>query len=164
MKNKTIYLAGGCFWGVERYFSLLKGVITTEVGYLNGNINNPTYQQVCLGEATHAEAVKIVYDGNLQIILDNFFKIINPFSLNRQGADIGIQYRTGIYYNDETDLPLIKEKIKEVENKYNKKVAVEVLKMNNYFKAEQCHQNYLAKNKDGYCHINLDLLPLEDRK
>lgn len=164
MSNKTIYLAGGCFWGVEAYFGMLKGVISTEVGYINGNIENPTYNLICSGEATHAEAVKIVYNTSLSTILDHFFNIINPFSLNRQGADIGIQYRSGIYYTDQRDLKVINKKIKEVETKFNKKVMVEVKPLKNYYKAEQYHQNYLTKNKNGYCHIDLSLLKPEDRK
>lgn len=164
MKSKTIYLAGGCFWGVEKYFSMLKGVLNTEVGYINGNIKDPTYQDVCYGTATHAEAVKIEYSSNLNIILDHYFKIIDPFSLNKQGPDIGIQYRTGIYYIDDEDLPIIKNKIDQIEKTYKRNVKVEVEPLKNYFKAETYHQNYLDKNKNGYCHINLSLLSEEDRK
>mgnify|MGYP000778406823 FL=1 len=97
---KIIYLAGGCFWGIEAYFMQVKGIINTTAGYANGNCENPIYQQVCTGKTDFAEAVKIVYDENLislKEILKRFFDIINPTSLNRQGNDIGTQYRTGIY-------------------------------------------------------------------
>lgn len=163
--NKEIYLAGGCFWGVEAYFKMLKGVISTESGYANGNILNPTYNDLIHGVATHVEAVKIVYkDISLKELLSHFFRFVNPFTLNKQGADIGIQYRSGIYYIDKKDEEVILEVLKEIEDKYNKKPVVEVLPLSNYFKAEEYHQDYLTKNPNGYCHVDLNLLKAEERK
>ncbi len=163
-KSKTIYLAGGCFWGVEAYFDRLKGVTFTEVGYANGNIENPTYEQVVRGDATHAEVLKLKYESNLENILMHFFRIVNPFTLNRQGNDIGIQYRSGIYYIDEFDKPIIEKALKEVEQQFKKKSYVEILPLKNYYKAEAYHQKYLDKNKGGYCHVDLNLLRPEERK
>ena len=108
--EKVIYLAGGCFWGVEGYFKRLKGVIDTTVGYANGNIKNPTYTQVKTHIATHAETVKITYDDtiiSLTKLLEHFLRIINPYELNHQGEDFGIQYRTGIYYLSHYDEKII---------------------------------------------------------
>ena len=162
--SKEIYLAVGCFWGVEAYFSNLKGVLETEVGYANGNILNPTYQDLINGVATHAEVVKVKYEIKLDKLLEHFFRIINPFILHRQGNDIGIQYRTGIYYLNQDDLPIIKKVIREFEAQHSKKTVVEVLPLKNYTKAEEYHQDYLVKNTRGYCHVDLSLLRPEERK
>lgn len=158
--TKEIYLAGGCFWGVEKYFSLIKGVITTQVGYANGNTENPTYSQVCHDNTDHAESVKIVYNGSkesLTVLLSMFYQIIDPTSVNRQGGDTGRQYRTGIYYTDAEDLPVIEASINELQKGYRKKLAVEVLPLNNFWPAEEYHQKYLDKNPGGYCHIGNEL-------
>lgn len=155
---KKIYFAGGCFWGVQAYFSLLEGVITTTTGYANGNKENPTYEEVCTGETDFAETVMVEYDSNtvaLDILLDHFFGIINPTSLNRQGNDIGTQYRTGIYYVDETDREQIIMKIDAEQRKYPNKIQTEVGKLKNFYEAEEYHQDYLDKNPLGYCHIDL---------
>lgn len=163
--NKTIVLAGGCFWGVEEYFRNLKGVIKTEAGYANGNIENPKYSDLIKGIATHAEAVKVVYNSiALKDLLNHFFRFVNPFSLNKQGLDEGIQYRSGIYYLDKTDKPVILEVIGELEKKHHKKSVVEVKSLKNYYKAEEDHQLYLLKNPRGYCHVDLSLLKKEERK
>ena len=164
---KEIYLAGGCFWGVEKYFSLLKGVLFTEVGYANGNINNPTYQMLIDGSATHAETVYLKYDENvitLKELLDHFFRFVNPHSRFRQGNDIGKQYRSGIYYTDLSDQEIVDNYLKDLELKTNKKVWTESLPLSNYFKAELYHQDYLSKNPNGYCHVDLSLLKDEERK
>lgn len=164
---KTIYFAGGCFWGVEAYFDLLKGVTETEVGYIDGNKTNPTYEEVCSNIASHAEAVKVVYDAkliSLEQLLEHFFRIIDPFSLNRQGHDRGIQYRTGIYYNDDLDEEVI---ISFIKNKFKDDyytVKTEVLKNRDYSPAEKYHQKYLNKNPSGYCHVDLSLVTDEERK
>lgn len=162
---KKIVVAGGCFWGVEAYFRDLKGVTYTEVGYANGNIENPTYKQVCNGEATHAEATLIEYNEltNLETILEHLFRIINPYSLNRQGNDIGKQYRTGIYYEDVEDFNIAKAFLERKQAHAERKITVELVKLDNYYKAEEYHQNYLVKNPNGYCHVNLGLLK-EDEK
>lgn len=163
--NKKIVLAGGCFWGVEEYFRNLKGVIKTEVGYANGNIKNPKYRDLINGIATHAEVVKVVYDSiTLKEILNHFFRFVNPFSLNKQGNDEGIQYRSGIYYLNKDDKHVILKVIKELEEKHKRKSVVEVKSLKNYYKAEEEHQLYLLKNKDGYCHVDLSLLKKEERK
>ena len=156
--TKTIYLAGGCFWGVEEYFGYLKGIIKTKVGYANSSINNPSYEMVCYGESDAAEAVEILYDSDiisLDSILDNFFSIIDPTTLNRQGNDVGIQYRSGIYFIDESDREIIKNYILNISMNYDKKILTEVKKLENFFEAESYHQKYLKKNPNGYCHIDL---------
>lgn len=155
-KNQAeIYLAGGCFWGSQKYLSLINGVVLTEVGYANGKINNPTYEEVCSGSG-HAEVVKVTYDENiisLSFLLDLFYESINPVSVNRQGGDTGIQYRTGIYYENENDLPIINKSIQNLQNRFDKLIAIEVKPLENYYKAEEYHQKYLDKNPLGYCHI-----------
>ncbi|WP_024614270.1 peptide-methionine (S)-S-oxide reductase MsrA [Clostridium sp. Ade.TY] len=156
---KQIILAGGCFWGVEEFLSRINGVVNTEVGYANGNTINPTYEDVCYKNTYFAEVCKVTYDENilsLQNLLKKFFTIINPTSLNRQGNDVGSQYRTGIYYLDESDLPIIKSIKEEEQSKYTKKIVTEVKPLKNYYKAEDYHQKYLKKNPNGYCHIKLD--------
>ncbi len=166
-KTKEIYLAGGCFWGVEKYFQMLKGVIFTEVGYANGNIFNPTYQMLLDGTATHAETVYLEYDSSiitLKELLDHFFRFVNPHSRYRQGNDIGKQYRSGIYYVDINDKEIIDQYLKNLEIQANKKVWTESLPLSNYYQAENYHQNYLNKNPKGYCHVDLSLLKEEERK
>lgn len=156
---KEIYLAGGCFWGTEKYLSCVNGIIETEVGYANGNTENPTYEEVCYNNTGHAEGVKVLYDCNkigLEYLLELYYDVINPVSKNKQGGDIGTQYRTGIYYVDEEDVTVIKESIKNLQTKYREPIAIEVLPLKNYYKAEEYHQKYLDKNPSGYCHIGYD--------
>ncbi|QNU68613.1 peptide-methionine (R)-S-oxide reductase MsrB [Ruminiclostridium herbifermentans] len=156
---KEIYLAGGCFWGTEKYLSLVKGIVSTEVGYANGNTENPSYEDVCYRKTGHAETVKVLYDPSivsLEFILNLYYDVINPISINRQGNDIGTQYRTGIYYTDNKDKDTILESINELQKKYDKPIAIEVLPLDNYFRAEEYHQKYLDKNPNGYCHIGRD--------
>lgn len=155
-KIKEICLAGGCFWGVEKYFADLAGVVATNVGYANGNTQNPTYEEVCRTETGFAEAVNITYDAsitNLDNILSAYYKIIDPTVLNRQGPDIGTQYRTGIYYKDETDRQIITNSLQKLQASYKEPVVVENIPLSNYYKAEEYHQSYLDKNPNGYCHI-----------
>ena len=155
---KKIYLAGGCFWGVEEYFSRIEGVTDTTVGYANSNIKSPTYEQVCTGDTNAAEALYINYDQNvisLDEILDYYFGIIDPISVNKQGGDTGTQYRTGIYYTDKSDLKTIKNHVERIQVSYDEKVAVEVMALDNFYNAEEYHQDYLKKNPNGYCHIDL---------
>lgn len=157
---KEIYLAGGCFWGVEKYFASINGVIATDVGYANGNTENPTYEDVVYRNTNHAETVHIVYDENivsLPFILDMYYKIIDPTSVNKQGNDRGIQYRTGIYYLDDTQKNIAENSLKELAKQYKgQKIAIELLPITNYYKAEEYHQSYLDKNPFGYCHIGKD--------
>ncbi len=152
---KTIYLAGGCFWGVQRFIDQFDGVIETETGYANGPTENPLYRDVCQNSG-HAETVRVVYDEDilsLKQLLEYFFMVIDPLSVNRQGGDSGIQYRTGIYYTDESQLPGIREVFDAQQAKYASPLAVEVKPLENFYPAEEYHQKYLCKNPDGYCHI-----------
>ncbi|MCL2067657.1 MAG: peptide-methionine (S)-S-oxide reductase MsrA [Treponema sp.] len=155
-QTKTIYLAGGCFWGVEKYLSLIPGVESTSVGYANGRTENPTYEDVCYKNTGHAEAVKVEYDQseiNLIFLLELFYDVIDPTSLNRQGFDSGTQYRTGIYYTDEADREIILNSISLLQKNCKKPVVIEVKELENYYAAEEYHQKYLDKNPGGYCHI-----------
>lgn len=154
---KTIIFAGGCFWGVEAYFKQLEGVNETEVGYINGD-GTTTYKKVCEGSG-HAEAVLINYDENvisLKKLLDHFFNIIDPTSINKQGPDIGIQYRSGIYNFLPEQLPFIKNYISFRQKEYKKPIAIELETNLIFYGAEDYHQDYLDKNANGYCHVRLD--------
>lgn len=150
-----IYLAGGCFWGVEAYFGYINGVIDTSVGYANSKVANPSYEDVCSGATNSVECVEIEYNESiitLEGLLDEFFSIINPYSLNKQGNDIGTQYRSGIYYINPSDKEIIEHYIA---SHFSTPIKTEVLKLENYFLAESYHQKYLKKNPNGYCHIDL---------
>lgn len=156
MSVREIYLAGGCFWGVEKYLSLLEGVIATEVGYANGDTENPSYEEVCRCGTGHAETVLVRYDTDkisLDFLLGQFYDIIDPTSLNKQGADVGTQYRTGIYFTDQSDLPIIKRSLDKLQSKHNSALVIELKVLENYYPAEEYHQKYLNKNPGGYCHI-----------
>jgi methionine-S-sulfoxide reductase len=153
---KDIYLAGGCFWGVEQYLSLIPGVTNTEVGYANGSKENPSYQDVCSGRTGFVEAVKVTYDREkitLSEILSLFYKVIDPSSINKQGNDVGEQYRTGVYWEDPSDEEGVKESLKTLSTQIPKPIAIESGKLANYYSAELYHQKYLTKNPGGYCHI-----------
>src|SRR5690606_13065252 len=162
---KKIVVAGGCFWGVEAYFKQIEGVVDTTVGYANGNKDNPTYQEVCNGIATHAEAVLIEYDETkttTEKILKHFFHIIDPTSLNRQGHDVGIQYRSGIYYDDLDTKEVSDKMIDSMRPNYRKPIVVSVEPLKNFYNAENYHQDYLDKNPGGYCHVDLtDILKVD---
>ena len=163
---KTIYLAGGCFWGVQKYFDQFNGVVSTEVGYANGPDKAPGYQDVCAGSG-HAETVKIVYDEKqitLTELLKYYFMVIDPLSVNRQGNDRGVQYRTGIYYTSDDQFPEIEAAYQEEEKKTGQKLAVELQPVENYFSAEEYHQKYLDKNPGGYCHIPKNMFSLEEER
>lgn len=156
----TIYLAGGCFWGVEAYFQRIGGVVDAASGYANGHTEHPSYEDVCRRNSGHAETVKVVYRSSrisLADILRHYFRLIDPLSVNRQGNDIGSQYRTGIYYTDEADLPVIRAALAEEQQKYAQPLAVECLPLQHFYPAEEYHQDYLDKNPGGYCHIDLSL-------
>lgn len=157
---KEIYLAGGCFWGLQAYFDMKDGIEKTVVGYANGNTLKPTYEQVCTNTTGYAETVFIKYDENkisLDRILELFWKVIDPTSLNKQGGDRGTQYRTGIYFIDENDEIVINKSLQNEAEKYNKQIVTEVEKLKNFYPAEEYHQKYLEKNPNGYCHIDLSL-------
>jgi peptide methionine sulfoxide reductase msrA/msrB len=158
-KLREIWLAGGCFWGVQAYFARIYGVAKTDVGYANGRTADPSYHEI--SSTGHAETVHISYDPekvSLKELLGWYFKIINPLSLNRQGYDFGKQYRTGIYYRDDEDLEIIKEAVKEEQKKHSRRIVTEVLKLQNYYPAEEYHQDYLEKNPRGYCHVDFSSL------
>lgn len=153
---KKIIFAGGCFWGVEKFFSIIPGVKETEVGYANGNIEYPSYKDVCHGDTNFAEVCLVVYDEqevSLDTLLDKFWSMIDPTSVNRQGNDVGSQYRSGIYYIDDEDLPIIIMSKRKIETLYKNNVVTEVKRLENYYKAEEAHQKYLDKNPNGYCRI-----------
>ncbi|MEO7214578.1 MAG: peptide-methionine (S)-S-oxide reductase MsrA [Mucilaginibacter sp.] len=161
--GEVIYFAGGCFWGTEHFFKLIKGVIITEVGFANGKTKDPNYKEVVNGGTGFAETVKVTYDPEkvrLSQLLDLFFKTIDPTSVNRQGNDIGTQYRSGIYYTAEHQVPVITEVLSEIASQYNKPLAVEVKPLLNFYTAEAYHQNYLEENPGGYCHIGPELFDL----
>ena len=151
----TIYLAGGCFWGMQKFLDQFDGVLETEVGYANGPDSPPSYQEVCRNSG-HAETVKVLYDPekiSLTKLLDYYFMVIDPLSVNQQGHDKGIQYRTGIYYTDKALLTEIEKVYAAEEEKAGSKLAVELEPLQNFFSAEEYHQKYLDKNPGGYCHI-----------
>ncbi len=162
--NKTIYFAGGCFWGVEAYFKRLKGVTETTVGYANGNTMNPKYEDLKEGKATHAETVQIKYDDDvisLVELLGHYLRFVDPYSLNKQGEDEGIQYRTGIYYTDLLDAVTTETYFSSV---LKPNYKIEIKKLCNFFPAEEYHQDYLTKNPNGYCHVNLGLIKPNEKK
>ncbi len=161
---KTIYLAGGCFWGTQRFFDQFRGVISTEVGYANGPTQSPSYQEVC-HDSGHAETVRVDFDETVlpvEKLLDYYFMVIDPTSVNRQGEDEGIQYRTGIYYRDETLLSAIRACCGKVAQTLDAPLAVEVKPLENFYTAEEYHQKYLVKNPGGYCHIRPQMFRLEE--
>ena len=158
---KTIYLAGGCFWGTEHYMSQFEGVVETVVGYANGNVADPAYEEVYTDQTGHVECVKVVYDEemiSLATLCRLFFRSIDPLLLNRQGGDIGTRYRTGIYWNDTDDQAVVEEVYAEIQQKYNKPLVVEKSLLKCFYSAEEYHQKYLVKNPEGYCHLSLSTL------
>ena len=158
---KTIYLAGGCFWGTEHYMSQFEGVVETVVGYANGNVADPAYEEVYTDKTGHVECVKVVYDEemiSLATLCRLFFRSIDPLLLNRQGGDIGTRYRTGIYWNDTDDQAVVEEVYAEIQQKYNKPLVVEKSLLKCFYSAEEYHQKYLVKNPEGYCHLSLSTL------
>ena len=157
---KDIYLAGGCFWGTEHFFKQITGVVETEVGFANGHTENPTYEEVYTDETGYAETVHVRYNPDvvsLEFLLRMFFKAIDPTSINQQGHDIGTRYRTGIYYTDAADLPIINKVFDEEQALFDQPLAVEKRPLDNFYAAEEYHQDYLDKNPDGYCHLPLSL-------
>lgn len=160
---KTIYIAGGCFWGVERYFQQIKGITNTKVGYANGNIVNPKYEDLKSHIATHSETVKIEYDNeiiNLEAILNHFLRFVDPYSIDKQGEDYGHQYRSGVYFVDNDDQKVINDYFN---NHLKPDYKIEVLPLANFYLAEDYHQDYLIKNPNGYCHINFNLIKEEEK-
>ncbi|WP_233582302.1 peptide-methionine (S)-S-oxide reductase MsrA [Prevotella sp. OH937_COT-195] len=160
---KEIYFAGGCFWGTEHYFKQLRGVVETHVGYANGNIDNPTYKEVCTDKTGFTETVRVVYNPDvitLDFLTEMYFKAVDPTSVNKQGNDVGSQYRTGIYFKDDADKPELQKVYDRVQQKVGSKLAVELLPLNNFYDAEEYHQDYLDKNPEGYCHLPASLFKM----
>lgn len=156
---KTIYLAGGCFWGVEAYFERIDGVLDAVSGYANGSTENPSYEDVVYKNTGHAETVKVVYNSDklsLDDILQYYFRIIDPTSLNKQGNDRGVQYRTGIYSTDDAEQAVVAAALTALQQRYKRPVVVENTSLVHFYDAEQYHQDYLLKNPNGYCHVDLN--------
>lgn len=160
MNTQTIHLAGGCFWGVEAYFQRIPGVIDAVSGYANGTTENPRYEDVIHRNTGHAETVRVTWDADrlsLQDILQYYFRVIDPTSLNKQGNDRGTQYRTGVYYTNPEHRAVIQAALDAEQKKYAQPLVVENLPLKQFFLAEEYHQDYLAKNPNGYCHIDVSL-------
>ena len=155
---QQIYFAGGCFWGTEHFLKQIRGVMLTETGFANGDehLSNPTYRQVYTDLTGYAETVRVQFDEqqvSLEFLTNMFFAAIDPLSLNRQGEDTGTRYRTGVYYESEEQLPVLKQVFAEQQSKYRQPLAVELLPLKNYYPADEYHQDYLDKHPDGYCHL-----------
>ncbi len=155
---KTIYFAGGCFWGLERLMSLVGGVERAQSGYANGHLDNPSYQAVCQGTTGHREAVRVDFDDQvigLEELVGLFFSAIDPTVKDRQAHDVGSQYQTGIYWTDEADGELVRQ-LAHLESQRHPAFYVELEPLRVFWPAEEYHQNYLVKNPQGYCHIGRD--------
>lgn len=160
MTVREIHLAGGCFWGAQRYFDAMDGILETEVGFANGDVEAPSYKLVYTDTTGHAEAVRVRYDADvlpLALLLRRYFCAIDPLSLNRQSEDCGTRYRTGIYWSDEADIPVVQAAMAEVEAEYGGPLAVEACALKCFYPAEEYHQKYLEKTPDGYCHLPLKI-------
>lgn len=158
MKTQKATFAAGCFWGVEESFRIRDGVISTRVGYSGGHVKNPTYELVCTGTTGHAESVEIIFDPKIisyEQLLDIFWRCHDPTQVNRQGPDVGSQYRSAIFYHDEKQKKTAlasKEKI-EKSGKFKKPIATEITKAGEFFEAEAYHQKYAQKNPFVFCHV-----------
>ena len=155
---KSIYFAGGCFWGVQHFFSLVQGVSKAVCGYANGNTGRPSYEQVYTDTTGFTETVKVTYRPeqiSLEELCGLFFSIIDPLSVNRQGHDEGTRYRTGIFWADEADAPVVRKACAQLSEKLGQPLAVEQEPLRNFYEAEERHQDYLDKNPEGYCHLSL---------
>ena len=158
MDTKTVYFAGGCFWGVEHFFKGVDGVVGATPGYANGRGENPTYQEVYTDSTGYAETVRVEYNPervNLSFLTRLFFSIIDPLSVNRQGHDEGTRYRTGVYYTDAEDRSTLEEEFSGAALRLGQKPVTELLTLKNFYPAEEYHIGYLDKNPDGYCHLPL---------
>lgn len=156
--SREIYLAGGCFWGTEAYMKRLPGVLETEAGYANSAVARPSYEDVCSGATGAAEAVRVTYDANvipLPLLLEAYFRTIDPTALNRQGNDVGTQYRTGVYWTDPADASVVASALSGLERRMGRKPLIEAAALESFYPAESHHQGYLDKNPFGYCHVNL---------
>ena len=163
---KTIYFAGGCFWGTQKFFDQFEGVAETEAGYANGPGDRVSYEEVCRSSG-HAETVRVVYDEariSLDALLDAFFLAVDPLAVNRQGPDVGVQYRSGVYYTDEAQRPVIEARMRKEAEALGQPLAVELKPLLNFCPAEEYHQKYLDKNPTGYCHLPRHLLHLKEKE
>lgn len=155
MNEQVITLGGGCFWCLEAVYELVDGVTAVENGYCNGHVANPTYEQVCSGSTGHAEVVRVTFDADriaLHEILEIFFNIHDPTSLNRQGNDIGTQYRSGIYFHDAAQEVVVRDVVAQADAALKGRVVTEVVPLANYSRAEDYHQHYFANHPNaGYC-------------
>jgi len=148
--------AAGCFWGVEAAFQKIDGVKDTKVGYIGGHTKNPTYKEVCTNTTGHAEATQITYDPNkvtYEELLGVFWDIHNPTQLNRQGLDVGTQYRSAIFYHNEEQKQIAEESRDNQQKKYDKKITTEINPATEFYSAEDYHQKYFEKNKNASCNI-----------
>lgn len=153
----VVYFAGGCFWGTQHFFSLVAGVTATATGYANSLVAHPTYKQVCSGTTGAVEAVRVDYDADvisLPELLELYYSTIDPYSLNRQGGDTGAQYRTGIYTVDSADLRTVEAFLADKQRHAEREIRVEAAIIDNFYPAEDYHQDYLRANPGGYCHIS----------
>ena len=156
--QKDIWFAAGCFWGAQKFFKLVEGVEFTEVGFCNGNLDNPTYQEVYTDTTGHAECVHVRYNPSvvsLRHLTELFFKIIDPLSLNKQGEDVGNRYRTGVYYDNSKDAEELASVFSQIRQSLGvESFPVELLPLKCFFPADEYHQDYLDKNPAGYCHLS----------
>lgn len=158
---KEIYFAGGCFWGTQHFLKQIRGVVSTAAGYANGDVENPTYEQVYTDATGYAETVKVLYDPvkiSLPVLVELYFRSIDPTLLNRQGGDVGTRYRTGIYYTSPDEMPVIQAVYDRIASGCGAPLVVELMPLRNFYAAEEYHQDYLDKNPDGYCHIPYSLM------
>jgi methionine-S-sulfoxide reductase len=157
MNNETVIFAAGCFWGVQYYFDQVPGVLETSVGYIGGHIDKPTYEQVCTHKTGHAEAVKIVFDPekvSYKTLLMQFFRMHNPTQLNRQGPDVGDNYRSAIFYQNEEQKTKAEEVINELnKTKFDGKIVTTLEPNSTFWPAEDYHQKYTERTGHGMCHI-----------
>lgn len=164
---KTVVVAGGCYWGVEEYYRRLEGIIDTQVGFAQGHTENPNYEEVCAADTNHAEVVFLSYNPaaiSLEAILDHLFRIIDPTSLNKQGNDVGTQYRCGVYYTTDDEKQTITDFIKQKQADYKRPIVVEVEHLNTFWSADEYHQKYLVKNPSGYCHVDFSVINNDELK
>lgn len=155
-KTETTILAAGCFWGVQAYFDQVPGVISTEVGYTCGHTKNPTYEEVCSHKTGHAESCKIVFDPSkisYSEILKHFFRMHDPTQVNRQGADFGDQYRSEIFYFDDTQKTLAEQAKAEAQKDFKEPIATRITMRCTFYRAEEYHQKFAQKTGVGACHV-----------
>ena len=157
-ENKKAVFAAGCFWGVESTFQQMDGVKSTTVGYIGGKVKNPSYELVCTGITGHAEAVKVEYNPNVvsfEKLLDTFFQLHDPTTLNRQGPDVGTQYRSAAYFSDDEEKKIIESKVNTLNEsgKFKSKIVTEIEALSEFYNAEDYHQDYYKKRGIDGCAI-----------